>query len=271
MPDYNSLQTLLRLSSPSNLTSTNDPWLVGRQNDIYSGLDAWVPDADSETFRAAQDEGMTTDQYGVRHQASVRPRTGMRADMLALLKQKLGLGAIQSSRDLNSELQKIALKGNIEGQSQERQAEIYADRARLQSELADERNANAAARAFDRTQYTQDNINDRAAASLNARGTKSTPPTQGQTKALSASRDYYNSTQAKMARGLHLGSGGREEYINNLEDVLQRDGVYGWTSQLVKDARANNASTAEAMARAEAEGVTLSPYQQEYLQLMIGR
>lgn len=80
------LRALLGLQSPSNLSPTGDRFLARRRADIHSGLDEWVPDADSEEFKLAQFDA--TDQTGGRYTPS---RAGLREASMGKLRQMLGV------------------------------------------------------------------------------------------------------------------------------------------------------------------------------------
>lgn len=83
------LKALLGMRSPANL-SGGDPYLARRRADIVSGVDDFVPDADSEDFRMAQlDAGEK--RYGGGTVSYTPSRAGMREGAMSKLRQALGV------------------------------------------------------------------------------------------------------------------------------------------------------------------------------------
>lgn len=96
MPQSNplsSLQTLLRLKTPTHVDANADPYVIRRRGEMASGIDDMLPEADAPGYKLQQA------QDGARFGVSL-PRADYRSSDLSVLRQKLGLGQIAHEREL---------------------------------------------------------------------------------------------------------------------------------------------------------------------------
>jgi hypothetical protein len=100
------LQTLLRLRTPQNTTS-QDPWLARRQGEIASGLDDFIPDADSNEY--VSDQLGDTERQIVRNRVvpgmehmpiTTTSRDSRRSGDMAKLKQVLGIAQQEQEAEI---------------------------------------------------------------------------------------------------------------------------------------------------------------------------
>ncbi len=252
-----SLRTLLRLQSPTNVPVNGDPYMAKRRADILSGVEDYVPGGDSADYRAAQDAGMTVDEQGVRHQASAGSRDSYRASDIAKLKQVIGLKQAEDAASLQrvTAPQQIAGEFGVKRQELANQGNLEAEKVRAAG-LRDQYSARA-------DQAAQVQAAKQAAV-------KPVSPTSAQTTALSKARDAYGSMGNKVRGFLHMQPQGRAEYESALNDVLVRSGSFDWISQMAKSAQASGMTGSDAIAEAGSQGVDLNPYEQEYLKLTLG-
>jgi hypothetical protein len=169
-----SLRTLLRVNTPQRV-QTEDPWLARRQGEIASGLDEFIPDADSPDYKFAQIEDGA--KYGVS-----LPRADYRSSDMSRLKQVLGFKQMDNEAEIAKSVigQQAAMDRILAAQGAQTQrtemqqsgsnARSEADRAAreaaLEARLGSMESQQAArdAAALQRTQITQQGANDRAAA-----------------------------------------------------------------------------------------------------------
>lgn len=128
-----SLQTLLRLRTPQNAT-TQDPWLARRQGEIASGLDEFVPDADSPDYKFAQIED------GARYGVSL-PRADYRSSDMSKLKQMLGIRRMDHEAEiaksvLGQRAQMDRILAAQEGQTYRTQMQQEGSNARSEADRA---------------------------------------------------------------------------------------------------------------------------------------
>jgi hypothetical protein len=177
MPQINpmeSLQTMLRLRTPAQV-QTGDPWMARRQSEIGSGLDEWLPDADSPEYKYDQME--KGQHYGVS-----LPRADARSADMSRLRQVLGMQGVKHQQNLEQQTVKgeydiagqvagqqaamdrlLAAQGAITGRSERG----YDERAALEEERQAAMAERAAAAAGDRSElerYRQGEMNKRSNA-----------------------------------------------------------------------------------------------------------
>lgn len=183
MPQTNpmeGLQTLLRLRTPQNVTAS-DPWMAKRTDEITSGLDDWLPDADSPEYKYDQMEKGA--HYGVS-----LPRADARSADMSRLRQVLGMKEQQHRQNLEQQTVKgeYDIAGQVAGQqaamerllaAQEaitgRSERGYDERAQLEEERAAAMADRAQAAAGDRAElerYRQSEMNKRADAGQSGGG-----------------------------------------------------------------------------------------------------
>lgn len=106
----NSLRALLGLRTPSHV-QTGDPWMARRQSEIASGVDEWIPDADSPEYKYEQME------QGARTGVSL-PRADARSADMSRLRQVLGLAQRKHEQELEQEHLKgqYGVAGQVAGQ-----------------------------------------------------------------------------------------------------------------------------------------------------------
>ncbi len=169
-----SLQTLMRMKSPSQV-QTGDPWLARRQGEIASGLDEFLPDADSPDYKMQQIED--AQRTGVS-----MPRADYRSGHLAQLRQMLGLKEMEQSHELQksvlgqqAQMDRIlaaqqAQTGRTamqqEGQSARGEADRAAREAALEQRLGSMESQQQArdAAAMERAQFNQGQMSQRQEA-----------------------------------------------------------------------------------------------------------
>lgn len=177
MPQQNSmegLQTLLRLRQPSHV-QTGDPWLARRQSEIASGLDDFLPDADSPEYKYQQME--QGQHYGVS-----LPRADARSADMAKLRQILGFKQQEQEAEIaksvlgqQAQMDRIlAAQGGQtyrtqlqqEGTSARSEADRAAREATLETRLGSMEAQQAArdAAAMERAQYNQGQVTARQEA-----------------------------------------------------------------------------------------------------------
>lgn len=161
-----SLRTLLRVQTPQRV-QTEDPWLARRQGEIASGLDEFIPDADSPEYKYQQME------QGARYGVSL-PRADARSADMSRLKQVLGFKQLENEAEIAKSVlgsqaamdRVLAAQGGqnyrTEMQQQGSNARSEADRAAreaaLEARLGSMESQQAArdAAALERTRLTQD-------------------------------------------------------------------------------------------------------------------
>jgi hypothetical protein len=166
-----SLQTLLRLKTPQNATTT-DPWLARRSGEIASGLDDFVPDADSPDYKYDQIE------KGARYGVSL-PRADARSADMSRLRQVLGFKQMDNEAEIaksvlgsQAAMDRVLAAQNAqtsrtqmqqEGSNARSEADRAAREATLETRLSS-METQQAARDAAAAQRTQMNIDGRAAA-----------------------------------------------------------------------------------------------------------
>lgn len=161
-----SLRTLLRVQTPQRV-QTEDPWLARRQGEIASGLDEFIPDADSPEYKYQQME------QGARYGVSL-PRADARSADMSRLKQVLGFKQLENEAEIAKSVlgsqaamdRVLAAQGGqnyrTEMQQQGSNARSEADRAAreaaLEARLGSMESQQAArdAAALERTRLTQE-------------------------------------------------------------------------------------------------------------------
>ena len=175
MPNpMNSLQTLLRLKSPSQV-QTGDPWLARRQSEIASGMDEILPEADSPEYKFQQIED-------ARRTGIALPRADYRSGDMSKLRQVLGMKQREHEQNLEQEAVKGAygIEANRAGQDAAMQrilatqgsinersgADREARSAALEQRLGSMESNQAArdAAAMERAQFNQGAMTQRAEA-----------------------------------------------------------------------------------------------------------
>lgn len=243
-------------------TAYNDPWLARRNSEIISGLDEFVPDADSAETMGTQ-AAMAKQGIGV-------SRDAIREDAMGKVRNLLGLGAVKHQQGMERD----AVAPRVAGEFNLRER-LLANQGGMDIER--ERNRAAAERDeryygfLDDSDIDPTRISRGGVSVSTGRQTQNTePPTQGQTKALSDARSSHGRMLNRFGRSFLGMDGGRQGYENALNDVLVRSGEYDTISQVAKAAAGQGMGSAEALAELESEGIALSPYAKEYLQLVLG-
>lgn len=184
MPQLENLRRLMRLQSPSNLTSSGNSYLDKRRQQIALGEDDLAP---SELTQHKIQQNLGSWGHGV-------SRDMIRDEGIQQLKQKLGLIQAEAQAKLQPEI----IKGEY-GVRQAREAAEAAEAKRAANEQAaefrQERSLNA---ALERAQLTQAGQNTRQQVGIDARAGM-TPP--GVLTAISSERQKLADTIAKEEPG----------------------------------------------------------------------
>lgn len=256
-----SLRTLLKMPSISNVSG-----LSQRGLDIASGLGDYEP-SEAELLAAQQATGGGISRETLRSGALDHVRK-----MLTERKAQQGRQDELAARAQQDALakQELVNKGNegvarIQGDARVNAAENSA--AAAWARLQDQQAAQAA---------LQD---DRLAARAQQPGTQATTVPSDMDKRLSETRKSFQGAHPldylldKLPGGSMLsGTQGRQrDYINSLTSVLTRTGKMQNIQAAADYAKANGLSAADAINQFKQGGVTLDPYEQEFLQLTLGR
>ena len=257
------LAVLMRMRSPSNMTSTGDPYLDKRRQQIIGGDDELAP---SEL-----------DQHLAQTQLSSQGAGGFSRDMIRdsginALKKKLGLMQLQSEADTADE--------HVRGQYGVKQAEIGA------REAASRQAANQEAIAA-RQEASQAAMMERLQQSLTQRDTaredqqqfkvenptgasRTTVPAQLY-DAVNKARGGYESMANNPVSRFLFGNGRTSAYETALTNVLDRKGTLSEVQEVLPVLQqAPGASVDEKIANSGVPGLqSLDPYERQYLQLKL--
>ena len=264
MPNpLDSARLLRQLASPSNVRRNTSPFLARRQDEIYSGLDEFVPEQDEDGL----------------------PRSaGARSADIARLRQLLGLGRVKHEQ----EVERTAVAPRVAGEYGLRERRLTNEGALAERDLANrgaldvERERQSGARDINQQRLsiyetlaqggiTPSRVSSGGVSVTTGQGGQPRVPTQGQTRALQQSREGYGTGLIdRMLPGMMGGGNRKQAYLSALSDVLVRTGSYEWIAEQAETARAEGLSATDAIAQASEQGVQLDPYEQEYLKLVLG-
>lgn len=260
-----SLQTLLRMKSPTNLAAPRSQ----NELDVLTGNDQWMPEGDSPELKVAQ-EGLAR-QTGMGFS-----RDALRGDILSKIKQKLGLQQIEHEQDLESKIQPEIVRGEYGVRAATEAGRAAADRLQYTQGQINSRAEQNQAAIMDRLQATQNGLNTRQEDSQTFRaehpsGAAATVPAQLY-KGVETARGGYDGVTGKLGRMIGL-DGGRSGLETALTAVLDRKGtlaeVHGVLPVLSK---VPGATIDEKIVNSGIEGLQqLDPYERQYLQLKLGQ
>lgn len=274
--NLDSLRTLLRMPTTSRVQDT-DGFVARRRNDIVSGVDDLVPDADGADIRMAQQDAGRKGYGGI-------SRDMIKQDTISKVKNLLGMGEIEHGREMEQDEHRERLRGEYDLRGREISNEGQRDVART---YADQRYNQALAVNESKQQQIDAMLRgapqDRS-VSVAGVGSVGAPPRQGATrtsattvpdqmdKRYQTAKTTYDGGWNSLVRKLPGGfDGGRQGYETALTSVLERKGTLQNVLQGIKSGMAEGLSADELIQDAEANGFPLGPHEQEYIRLKVGR
>lgn len=257
MPGADPDGALRALKSMQGVTNVGS--LTNQGLDIAQGLGDFQP---SEQDLMGAQHALT--RYSPEGSFVTPSRESIRESAMGRIKQMLRMQQVEQAQKLELGQQKI----DAETQARTAQNEAIAARQR---EMAEMNQAAREAAREDAQAHAAMMQDERLAAQGPSGGGAQRLPTEGMDKRLSDARAQYQGGWNSFVRKLPGGfDGGRQQYQGALESVLTRTGSLGALQKNAKEAQAAGMNAAAAIQEAANQGVTLDPYEKQYLELLLG-